>query len=376
MNKKTMGEFIKELREENNMSQTDLGKQLNVHRAYVSKWETGRTVVTPEYLTMLSEFFDVSIDELIAGKREKKDLSTKINDITLKLFDNNRKLHGTIKYGITIIFILLFVFLSYYFYSFYNTVKVYTIHLDSDKYIANYGLLIKTNDKIYFYLDIDYLVDDIESIDSVQLFYNMGNKVTTISEITDIRPFSFTAFNGYDEYINFDEFDKALDKMYIYVNFIDGNYERVQLKFDRDYANSSLLTKKNKKIKSDLSTTYSKKKSTKFYDRFLELKKIIEKHGKEGIMNFDFEGKKYKLIIIDDELIVHVKNDYLSYEFRYDYFNKELFSYYLLDENGEEKLFYSFDVQGSVCVEGDCTNHMDYYREMMRLFYGIICEYK
>lgn len=375
MNKKTMGEFIKELREENNMSQTDLGKQLNVHRAYVSKWETGRTVVTPEYLTLLSEFFDVSIDELIAGKREKKDLSTKINDITLKLFDNNRKLHGTIKYGITIIFILLFVFLSYYFYSFYNTVKVYTIHLDSDKYIANYGLLTKTNDKIYFYLDIDYLVDDIESIDSVQLFYNMGNKVTTISEITDIRPFSFTAFNGYDEYINFDEFDKALDKMYIYVNFIDGNYERVQLKFDRDYANSSLLPKKNKKIKSDLSTTYSKKKSTKFYDRFLELKKIIDKHGKEGIMKYDFEGKKYRLEIVEDFLYISTEDSSKPYSICYSFFNAELFTLNFLTDN-EKKQVYSFNLQRSICVEGDCTNHMDYYREMMRLFYGIVCEYK
>lgn len=375
MNKKTMGEFIKELREENNMSQTDLGKQLNVHRAYVSKWETGRTVVTPEYLTLLSEFFDVSIDELIAGKREKKDLSTKINDITLKLFDNNRKLHGTIKYGITIIFILLFVFLSYYFYSFYNTVKVYTIHLDSDKYIANYGLLTKTNDKIYFYLDIDYLVDDIESIDSVQLFYNMGSKLNMIIETTDIKPFNFTAFNGYGEYINFDEFDKALDRMYVDVNFVDGNYERVKVEFDRDYANSSLLPKKNKKIKSDLSTTYSEKKSTKFYDRFLELKKIIEKHGKENTLDFKFEDKMYHLKVIQDYLSISVEESIKLYSIYYSYFNYELFTLNSFNGN-EEKQLYSFNIQRSVCVEGDCTNHMDYYREMLRLFYGIICEYK
>ncbi len=374
MNNKEVGKFIKELRKERGMTQYELGSMISVPRASVSKWERGVMGITSDNLILLSEIFDVTVDELIDGKRRKKSLTDKFNETTLKLVDNNTKLHRTIKYTIGIIIILVFAFLIYYFYTFYKSVKIYTVHLDSDKYVANYGLLTKTRDKIYFYLDIDYLIDDIDEIESVQLFYIKGNNLRSIMEISNIQPFSFTAFNGYDEYIKFDEFEDALKRMYIYVNFKDGDFERVQLRFDRDYLNSKILPKRNRDINSDTTTTYHRKESTKFYERFNKLKEVIEKHGKDNTLDFKFEGKMYHLEVFDNRLTISFMRDNKKHNFKYSYYNKEEFFFNIIEED-DEKQVYSFDVQMGKCLKGKCTNHMDNYREMLRLYYEIMYEY-
>lgn len=375
MNNKQVGLFIKELRKEKGLSQYELADKLMIPRVSISKWERGIMGITSNNLKLLSEFFGVTTDELMAGERNKKGLSEKVNDITLSILDNNIKLHKIIKYTVAIIVILAVSFLVYYFYTFYNSVKIYSIHIDSDKYIAKYGQLTKTSDKIYFYLDIDYLIEDIEDIESVQLFYINGNKLVTLGEMEEIKPFSFTSTKGYDEFMRFDDFDVAIKHMYIYVNFKDGDFERLTVDFDREYSNTKLLPKSDKEVINHSTTKYKRKESTIFYERFNKLKVVIDEHGKDGMMDFKFEGKKYHLEIMDDELNICSSKDKVKIKFKYSYYNKELFYLNFFDENNVEKQKYCFDIQKGKCLEGDCTNHMDNYREMLRLYYEIMYEY-
>lgn len=376
MDNKRVGEFIKELRKERGLSQYELADKLMVPRVSISKWERGIMGITSNNLIILSEFFGVTTDELMAGERAKKGLSDKVNEVTLKMLDNNKKLHGIIKYAIGIIFVLGISFLVYYFYTFYNSVKIYTIHLLSNKYVAKFGQLIKTRDKIYFYLDIDYLVEDIDSIESVQLFYLKDKKLVTLGERSTDQPFNFAASNGYDEYIIFNEFEDALNRMYIYVNFANGDYERVQLTFDRNYTNSKVIPKVDKESINNTTTKYKNKESTKVYERFVQVKEIIDKYGKDNIIDFKFEGKKYHLEVTDNELTANTLDEKGKYEIRYSYYNKEIFILTKFDENDFEEQVYSFDIQMGKCLEGDCTNHMDNYRELIRLINEIIYEYK
>lgn len=56
---------IKSLREERNMTQTELGRLLNVQDAAISKYEKERVPLTAETLSKLSDIFGVSIDYIL-----------------------------------------------------------------------------------------------------------------------------------------------------------------------------------------------------------------------------------------------------------------------------------------------------------------------
>ncbi len=63
-----LGEKIYNLRTEKNLSQGDLAELLDVSRQSVSKWETGSASPDLDKIIKLSEFFGVSIDDLVKGE--------------------------------------------------------------------------------------------------------------------------------------------------------------------------------------------------------------------------------------------------------------------------------------------------------------------
>ena len=69
MTSKECGNFIAELRKENKLTQKDLAAKINVSDKAVSRWETGKGYPDVTSLVSLSEYFDVSVNELLAGKR-------------------------------------------------------------------------------------------------------------------------------------------------------------------------------------------------------------------------------------------------------------------------------------------------------------------
>lgn len=56
---------IKELREDNNLSQTDLAIALNIRQSTVAKWENGTRIPSAESIILLAKFFKVSADYLL-----------------------------------------------------------------------------------------------------------------------------------------------------------------------------------------------------------------------------------------------------------------------------------------------------------------------
>ena len=65
----SFGEFLYELRKEKGMTQADLAENLGVTNKAVSKWETGEAMPETALLLPISRIFDVSVDELLAGRR-------------------------------------------------------------------------------------------------------------------------------------------------------------------------------------------------------------------------------------------------------------------------------------------------------------------
>lgn len=54
-----------ELRKKKGLSQEELGRELNVSRQTISKWESGQSYPDFEKLVLLSDFFELTLDELM-----------------------------------------------------------------------------------------------------------------------------------------------------------------------------------------------------------------------------------------------------------------------------------------------------------------------
>lgn len=64
-----IGKFIAELRKEQKLTQEQLGEKIGVTNKTVSRWETGTYLPPADALLCISRLFDVSINEILSGKR-------------------------------------------------------------------------------------------------------------------------------------------------------------------------------------------------------------------------------------------------------------------------------------------------------------------
>ncbi len=69
MDMQKVGTFLAELRKERNLTQDELGEKIGVTNKTVSRWENGNYLPPAEILQILSELYDVSINELLSGGR-------------------------------------------------------------------------------------------------------------------------------------------------------------------------------------------------------------------------------------------------------------------------------------------------------------------
>lgn len=88
MDTKKIGMFLKELRNENGMTQEQLGEKIGVSNKTISRWETGNYMPPVECLNMLSDIYHISINEILGGERASGDDFTKMAEenitVTLK----------------------------------------------------------------------------------------------------------------------------------------------------------------------------------------------------------------------------------------------------------------------------------------------------
>lgn len=59
-----LGERLKTIRKQNNMTQEELGLKINVSRSVISDWETGSRKPTNRQFNKLAELYNVSISSL------------------------------------------------------------------------------------------------------------------------------------------------------------------------------------------------------------------------------------------------------------------------------------------------------------------------
>ena len=84
-----IGENIKRLRKERDMTQEQLAAELGVSFQAVSRWELGNTHPDIELLPVIARCFDVTVDELLGVDTVRKE--EEISDIYDKVHELNNK---------------------------------------------------------------------------------------------------------------------------------------------------------------------------------------------------------------------------------------------------------------------------------------------
>lgn len=91
MEQKKIGLFLKELRKENKLTQEVLAEKLNVSGRTVSRWETGSNMPDISMLIELSEFYQVSIPEMIDGERKSEKMPQETRDTAIKMAEYSNR---------------------------------------------------------------------------------------------------------------------------------------------------------------------------------------------------------------------------------------------------------------------------------------------
>lgn len=97
MEKRTIGKFIASLRKANGYTQADLAEILGVSNKTISSWETDNSTPDLSILPAIADLFNISIDELIRGEKNKvldtnfelSQKSEKIRNSMIKSLKNN-----------------------------------------------------------------------------------------------------------------------------------------------------------------------------------------------------------------------------------------------------------------------------------------------
>ena len=94
INAKETGRFIAECRRKKGMTQQELGDRLHVTNRAVSKWENGKSFPDVGLLEDLGRELDVSVGDLLAGKRIEAEHYQKETEKMLVEALGNRRLYG------------------------------------------------------------------------------------------------------------------------------------------------------------------------------------------------------------------------------------------------------------------------------------------
>lgn len=111
MNTYEFGKFLCQLRKEKGLTQLQLAERLNVTDKAISRWETGKNYPDIEIFESLSNVLDVSVSELLEGKRiEKEKLLTVSEEQIVNQIKKNKKSGKSYKIIICIFLVITIAF--------------------------------------------------------------------------------------------------------------------------------------------------------------------------------------------------------------------------------------------------------------------------
>ena len=106
MNQVKIGNFLKQLRKEKNLTQEQLAEQFNVSRRTVTRWETGYNMPDLSLLVEIADFYDVDLREIFNGERKEKRMDKELEE-TVKQACEYNDINNIKAHKVTLIYLVL-----------------------------------------------------------------------------------------------------------------------------------------------------------------------------------------------------------------------------------------------------------------------------
>lgn len=350
MDYEKIAKFLVELRSEKELTQEALAKVLCVDRGTISKWERAVYLPSIEMLVKISEFYGVTVNELVYGARKNKDNAKDVDNVSIAVMKENvRKVRKLTIFYSTIIFLLVAIMPFIYFFSNYNSIKVYKIGGESEHFNTYEGVMIVTKKNSYIRLGDIVSFNDDDNIMETRLYYKNGDKEINLRNREKMDDLIVNKY-GYDEYFSYRDVDKFMDNLYLEVKSDEYN-EIIKLHFTEVESNDDFVYALNNNVSDDESSNVIDDDIPKYVrDNFKydsDSKSYVYEH-KDGDVSVTEEYSK-------DTEYYYVTLNYSDEEVKYSLSlkNKEL----SLKKISNNKIMLSFDykLNDLSCKNGNCN---------------------
>jgi len=191
MNQEKIGLLIAKMRKKKNLTQQELANKLGVTDKAISNWENGRRMPDVSLYKDLCKELDISLNELINGEIEPKEMTREsIDNTIIKALnyneENKKKLNKIIKILILVLcFLVVFIGVAYYSYrKRYPKIDIYKISIVENQTNKLVDQLIPTNDSIMY-----YSLDSVLVCNANDKCFDLGaaliNKQTSMKKIKE-----------------------------------------------------------------------------------------------------------------------------------------------------------------------------------------------
>lgn len=96
MDQQKVGNFLKELRKEKNITQEQLAEILRVSRRTISRWETGSNMPDFDLLIEIADFYEVDLRDLLDGEKSSEPMDKELKETVIKVADYSNEEHAKI----------------------------------------------------------------------------------------------------------------------------------------------------------------------------------------------------------------------------------------------------------------------------------------
>lgn len=339
MDTKKIGKFIAKLRNEKSMTQEQLGEVLYVTREAVSKWERGINTPEVQTLILMGEYFNVSVNELLAGERVNKENKDAIDNIALSILTFTKSKINRIKIlAVTIIIILIILFFIFYFIYNYNSLRVYLVWTDHSQFELTQSLIVTSKQKSY--ISLGNLINRTdEEIESIELYYEFENVRKSLLITDDITTLNID-LNSYNQFVKVESIDKILS--HLYINLITESMTiRIPLKSELDYSNKYILAFLFSKDKPSINHSLLPK---------VVREKFIYKNEKYEF-EYSANGKDYSCLYDGLRNIVITENKMIDYVYELNYNRISLYN--------DFKTIFKYSFNTHKCIENNCKKYKD-----------------
>ena len=116
MDQKKIGNFLRELRKEKNLTQEQVADKLGVSGRTISRWETGAYMPDISLIVDIAEMYDVDVRDIIDGERKDINMNSEVKEVAIKMadystmqIDNIKKWIKTLSVSLLIVSVFLVI---------------------------------------------------------------------------------------------------------------------------------------------------------------------------------------------------------------------------------------------------------------------------